>query len=348
MEDNQRRFYEIDTLKGIMTFCIVLFHLSGTDLKEAFPNILHIFYRHGGDYGNTLFFMLSGFMMYYVYLKKVHNIALSKFLYNRVSKIYLTYFLSSFVVVLFQIKNSGIQILTYKSVVLNIFLITTGWVEDIYPFNIPCWFLISLMLQYMIWYIVTKKNKDNCHYIYVGLIFLGLAMEKLSINKPFFYYHTGEAMVPFFEGCLLCKLWKDKNLYCNKLIKIGWGVLMLFLVLARIMGFDNAAGERKYVWYFLIVPLVILTVLEVRAVKNFLRSKIMYFLFGTISTYVFFWHVPCINIYYMIINGLNIQLTPNMRFVCYIFFLYLFCTVYKYLLCHLQIKEAIHAKRISK
>ena len=66
VEDNQRRFYEIDTLKGIMTFCIVLFHLSGTDLKEAFPNILHIFYRHGGDYGNTLFFMLSGFMMYYV------------------------------------------------------------------------------------------------------------------------------------------------------------------------------------------------------------------------------------------------------------------------------------------
>lgn len=334
MQSEGKRLYEIDTLRGITIFFIVLFHINGSNLEKAFPNILKYFYTYGGRYGNTLFFMLSGFMIYNIYFVKIDNITLGKFIYNRISKFYITYICSSLVLIL--VQRPTLETLNYKNIILNICLITSGWIEDIYPFNVPCWFLSALILQYIIWYIVTKKNKENCAYIYIGLMLLGLSMQRLSLNVPFLYYHTGEAMVPFFEGCILCKVWKEKYLYVNKLIKIGTVTLLIFSMLVKQIGFFKAAGEAQYAWLFLITPLVILCALEVGLIKNFLKSKLMYSLFGTISTYIFFWHIPCLAIYNSAISKLQPDLSANRLFIGYIIFLYIFCRLYQYFVRYMQ------------
>ena len=46
---------------------------------RGFPAIFNVFYRYGGDVGNTVFFMISGFCLSYTYSEKVHELSLGDF-----------------------------------------------------------------------------------------------------------------------------------------------------------------------------------------------------------------------------------------------------------------------------
>ena len=83
---------------------------------------------------------------------------------------------------------------------------------------------------------------------------------------------------------------EDKRLYLE--IGILYVLLIVSIVLTAIVGFDAAVGTWKYAWYIIYAPLILLSVLEIRWINRILSTKCVRVIFGRISKYIFFWHVP--------------------------------------------------------
>lgn len=297
MRSKKDHLYALDTLKGIMIFSIVLYHMPS--YMRGFLEPLDFIYKYGGDIGNTLFFMISGLTMCYAYGDRVNELILRSFIRKRVLSVYVIYLITGAVSLFFSIRNNGIAVFNIRDLALNLLMITSGWVEDIYPYNSPTWFFSALLLDYIIWFIVSKYTKNKKWYIYILMIILGLAIQKAPLQKPFLYYHTGEALVPFFEGCIFYKFWNEKKEQGKRLapeIIFLCSLLVVSIFLTYIVGFDTAVGTWKYAWYVVYVPLIIMAVVDIRPLTRFFETKVMIGIFGNISKYIFFWHVPFFSI----------------------------------------------------
>ena len=69
---NMNSFREIDGLKGIFIFLIVIMHVKGA-FDYAFSTVLRPAYDYGGYFGNYMFFLLSGFLMGYWYSERIRK-----------------------------------------------------------------------------------------------------------------------------------------------------------------------------------------------------------------------------------------------------------------------------------
>lgn len=328
MASKKERLYALDTLKGILIFAIVLYHMPA--YMRGFPEILNVFYKYGGDVGNSFFFALSGFTLCYAYEGR-NGLTLREFIKKRILSVYVIYLITDAVSLLFSIMNFGLNVLNIKELTLNLLMITSGWVEDIYPYNVPTWFFSALLLDYVLWFLIDRSAKNKKWYVFAAMIFLGLTIQKNCFEKPFLYYHTGEAIVPFFEGCILYKMWIEKR-EKHKDFRFEIGVLIclfvLCIALTSCVGFDTAAGSWKYVWYVIYVPLILFLVLDLKWLNHFLSSKAMVAGFGNISKYIFFWHSPL----FSIVGGILLKLfsdSVNTICVVYLITLYVFCTGYR-------------------
>ena len=339
----RRRIKSLDSLKGICIFLIVIYHTADGILRVE-NTAMDLIYKYGGDLGNTFFFMISGFLITATFRNHVlqNKISLFEFMKGRISKIYLPYLLSSLCMSCIIIKQAEISALTLKNIVLNLLLITTGWVEDIYPFNFPCWFLSVLILMYLIWFIVTKKYGENSWYVYLMLIICGFIFEKLCLTIPFMYYHTGEGLVPFFGGCIIYKICQDVQK--NQLIHISLTLMsttVFFLIYAKNVGFESAVGEWKYAWYFLVTPTMILLAVYIQPIRKILESRVIYWLCGDISVVVYFWHAPYTKIFSCLIEN-RLANSTCLLFVLYILSLIVFAKAYVFLKNKMVKKDGIY------
>ena len=320
------RINSIDTLKGLMILSIVLYHLP--EWLHGFPNILSFAYKWGGDYGNAFFFMISGFTMCLAYSDRVQDMDLKEFIKQRVLKIYALYLISDAVQMIFEIITRGISVINIRDIVLNLTMTTSGWVENIYPYNIAAWFFSALLLDYILFFIASKYGKEKKYYIYVILVITGMVIQKMNLQVPFLYYHNGEAYAPFFIGCTLSKVWTD----CKYRIRLYLPFLLLTICLiglSMINGLDVAAGLWKYAWYFAVCPFLILSAIDIKFINSFLSMKPLVVIIGAISTYVFFWHGPFMNYFvFLKIKGM-LGLDTNGFILFYIPALMLFCHIYR-------------------
>lgn len=328
------RMISLDVLKGIAIFSIVLFHTNDS-FPGAFPN-LKFLYTWGGYLGDYLFFMLSGFTIFYTYSMKVYGnqISLYSFVVKRIKKLYPMYFCTTLISIVYIIKETGISTLNFKNIFLNLTLTTSGWIEDIYPYNGPCWFLSQLLLCYIIWYAITKFTPPHSNYLYIGIILWGLILEKYQWNFPFCYLHNGEGFTNFFMGCLLCKIYlhleKNKRFIFSIVIE---SIAFLFIVLAYQYGFRNISGDIKYVFTFLFSPGLIILSLDFKYIKQILEWRWLVILLGNISTSIFFWHVPFTKIFGSITINIPFYktLAENIKYFLYLSSLYIFCfTIIKF------------------
>lgn len=85
----QSRFYELDGLRGIAAFAVVIYHLSDS---SAYPGDPDLFYKfHWGQYGVQLFFLISGFVIL-VSARRSHRP--TDFLISRASRLYPPYWIA--------------------------------------------------------------------------------------------------------------------------------------------------------------------------------------------------------------------------------------------------------------
>ncbi|WP_296187078.1 acyltransferase family protein [Pseudomonas sp. UBA1879] len=88
------RIYSLQGLRGVAVLGVVLFHMTAVEHKYSGGDILLPPWLDFFQLGVDLFFIISGFVMVIVNRGRFQNIAESKrFLFNRVSRIYPTYWL---------------------------------------------------------------------------------------------------------------------------------------------------------------------------------------------------------------------------------------------------------------
>lgn len=108
---NVKRIFLLDIARGIAAFCVVLqhyqhFYLDKNNLSysdQPFFKYLSFFYKSGSQ-AVPFFFMLSGFIFFYFYKKKIFNnqITFINFTILRLTRLYPLHLLTLIIVIFFQ------------------------------------------------------------------------------------------------------------------------------------------------------------------------------------------------------------------------------------------------------
>lgn len=173
-------FKEIDILKGIGIYLVVLGHLN---LPLAMSKVIFSFHM-------PLFFFISGFVF-----KSKANLEFIKDRFNRILMPF--YIFSSITFLLYYILNFPKTALTFKD-----FLIGTlsGISNDHYlSWNVALWFLPSLFFLNVFFNFMRHLFRNYAEILLLILFLLSLFLIK-DRNWTFLPFHMGSAllMVPFF------------------------------------------------------------------------------------------------------------------------------------------------------
>ncbi len=297
MDRTGKRFNSLTGLRGILIFMIVIHHMGGY-FGEPFASVLNLPYQWGGVMGNSFFFMLSGFVISGGYRDRLlyKRLEFGDFIRKRLVKLYPMYLITDVIQACFLVYEQG-MILSFKSILSNVFMVTTGWVDDIYPYNVSCWFVSVLLLCYIIYFLLCRAaggNPRRVLYLDIALVLWGYLLLSKGWDMPFCYAHDGEGILNFFAGCVLFEVYeRNEDGGSQRLLGLLLCLLAGFLLLAHKVGFEQFSGDSRLPFTFLICPAVILLALEIKWIGKVLESGLFAKL-GQVSMYVFYWHMPLI------------------------------------------------------
>ena len=212
-------FKEIDVLKGIGIFLVVLGH---TPISASLCHLIFSFHM-------PLFFFLSGFVfkkapMFDFFIKKVKRIMIPYYIFSLVS--FLMYFSLNH-------KNS---IFTIKDFIIGTVL---GISNDFYlSWNIALWFLPSLFfLNIMLNFLFIFKNKKIKYLILTDLSAIGVYITYLKLPILPFHIYSSLLMIPFFILGFMTKKYYTSFTLKSKILEsfITMGLLLAGLY----MGYLN-------------------------------------------------------------------------------------------------------------
>lgn len=162
-------------IRGIAAFYVVLFHFFNSWVI-LFPDLRHLKdFSHRGSLGVDLFFILSGFILYFTYDKINHPLTLNeyrRFLWNRLARVYpnhlATLALLGILVAASHLK--GIRItggyptaeLPYQLTMTHAWAAAAGLI-DLENWNYPSWSISAEWFAYMFmfplgWWLIARRH----------------------------------------------------------------------------------------------------------------------------------------------------------------------------------------------
>lgn len=297
MDKAGKKVDSLTGLRGIFILMIVFYHMGGY-LGSPFSSVLRLPYKWGGVMGNSFFFMLSGFVISYGYRDRLlqGQTDFGGFIKKRLAKLYPMYLITNVIQACLLVCEQG-MVLNLKGILPNLFMVTTGWVDNQFPYNVSCWFVSVLLLCHIVYYVLCRMAKGNpaaVLYMNIILVFWGYLLLSRDWDIPFCYATDGEGMLNFFLGCTLFEICERNGIRGNRKLLGGLlGLLCLSLSLAYQAGFERFSGDSRLFFAFLVSPAALLLALEVKWIGRVLESRLLTKL-GQISMYVFYWHMPII------------------------------------------------------
>jgi len=223
-----QRFELIDYLKGYSIFTIMLFHYVAF-LQVPAPFDQLIFF---GGTGVHLFVLLSGFGLYYSYLRK--PIAYPAFLKKRFLKIYVPYIL---IIILSALLSLGLPIYDNSLYAFggHVFLYKMFDEQIMGSYGYPLWFISMIIQFYVCFYILVwlKHKMSNTWFLGFGvLLSIGWALtvfllhkENLRIWNSFFLQYLWEFALGMF---LADRVFSGKSIPGTS--SAPWRLLVLALI----------------------------------------------------------------------------------------------------------------------
>lgn len=319
MEKTKEKLQFLTGLRGIFILMIVIYHMGGY-FGTPYSSYLRLLYKWGGVMGNSFFFMLSGFVISYGYKDRIlqKQTEFGNFIKKRLSRLYPAYLITNIIQACFLVYEKG-PVVNFKTITLNVFMITTGWVDDIYPYNVSCWFISVLLLCYMIYYLICRAARGNSETVFwldIALALWGYLLLSRGWDIPFCYPHNGEGFLNFFIGCILYEIRASGSQRQNRRLAGGmFCLLIFFLFLSFRTGFERFSGDSRFSFSFLICPAVFLLVPEMKWLQRILENRAAIRL-GEISMNIFYWHMPIIVfINILTMKGWFSQISAGIRFL---------------------------------
>lgn len=222
---------------------VVLFHLVTVEKKyggveNILPNFLNF-----GMFGVDLFFVISGFVMVAVTKGKFLNIKdAMKFLYHRISRIYPTYWVYTFLVLGVFLFNPA-MVNSSQGNEVNIVSSFLLWPSDKLPLVMVGWTLIHEMYFYLVYFFILLFVPEKHLISALGLwtaVIVG-ANFSLELTSPFTALVFHPLTVEFIFGCLIAIYFFREN---KKILRND------FLLLLAVVGFvASIYGQNLYHQY---------------------------------------------------------------------------------------------------
>lgn len=328
-----KSFSSLYGLKGAAILLIVFFHtLTITPVIQQIP-LSSFIKNYGGTLGNALFFMMSGFLISSNYLNRIQKqeIPFRDFLLRRLRKIYPVYLISNLLMLGLEIFRHGWSVLNLDQFLLMVFLQHGGGLSSQYPYNYPTWFLSTLFLCYILFFVISYHAKNSTHNFcsLIALVVIGYILVVRDWDFPFLYKANGLGLFAFFIGCILAQIQPSLDKRALRLCSVSSIFIMFFsLFLMLRMGVHIVTTHSGIVFTVLVaLPLLILA-LYFYPFKIIFQSKPMVFL-GKISTAIFIWHAVLYDVFCKEIDGLGVlPENSEISYMLYLVFLLIFCILF--------------------
>ena len=233
-------FYSLDALRGFAALSVVFWHWShfypGVQSSSLDTNDLPLFrlfsfFYTRGYLAVDLFFILSGFIFYWLYSKRVvdRDISVRTFAVLRFSRLYPLHFATLLFVAVAQhfYRNSYGSYFAYpnndlKHFLLNVFFMSSWGMESGFSFNGPVWSVSIEVLLYTLFFV-------SCRLLPVRVLVL-LAISVIGVILPSEHLGLiGRGIRSFFLGGIV------------------------FLVYQRIFVSHHLANATKWVFWLTII-----------------------------------------------------------------------------------------------
>lgn len=323
---DNRHFYGIDALRGTTIMIIVFFHTCNPSIVNI-PIITTAIDQYGGYFGNYTFFMLSGFLVSFAYKEplKTRSESFGEWIGRRLIKLYPLFLITNLLVFGMNIWVKGIGEISIEKLALVLSMQAGGALSDIYPFNVPTWFICTLMICYISYYSLAIATAKMPGFYTLGLTAIalwGCVLMKMHFDFPYLYVHTGEGLSNFYIGALLSELYSRKvNKNLNFLIAISLICIISILALSLAFGFKTIGGDDPRIAIsFFICPSVVLLCVCSETIEHIAKARAIRW-FCRLSSGIFFWHLVLWEGYGHLGIMASSGLQPSLAYGIYIAFL---------------------------
>ena len=262
MSDSQwpNRLYSLDVSRGLASLAVVLFHWSHfswangalgiplpdhTVYSQPIFGILKLFYTYG-SYGVDYFFLLSGFIFFWLYKDQISNRSVSflKFWIQRFSRLYPLHFATLGLVALLQLYYSKLTgnpfIYIFNDAYhLVLHLTFTYWwgFQKGWSFNHPVWSVSVEIFLYLAFFILAFRQKTG-PLLSIGVSAVGFVAYQYFGSR----FYLGFAMF-FWGGTLFYMVgWITNSRTYIKWIVNSIAISSWLLVITNVYFFDIGAS----------------------------------------------------------------------------------------------------------
>lgn len=321
----KNRIITLDLLRTIAALIIVIYHYQHFSYYQNEPFYFFensnlplyenlSFLYNNGYLAVQFFFVLSGFIFYYVYFENIESgyVKFKTFFIKRFSRLYPLHILTLILVALLQIVYVFLFSKPFvygennlKNFFLHLLLINHwGVFENSYSFNGPAWSLSVEEFAYIIFFISSlfyKKFVQKNSLLFLITLFFIFFILKISVESPN-NFELFDGIVCFFIGGVYSKIFQLNN---KKL-------LIFFLLI------HGSVAYFLYVDYFWKLFFFPVFILFSAMLDKYIKSIINYFGFiNEISFTLYLMHFPI----QLIIVLIDFQFKLNIEFVSYKFFI---------------------------
>lgn len=298
--EQRDHFRALTSLKGLFILIIALHNtLADTQLFSGIPgtSFLVLF---GGALGNSMFFILSGFLLSHGYKARIqsHSISFGSFLLRRLKKLYPMYILSNLAAFVSEVARYGASAVNLEKLVFTV-LLKAGGLGEHSPYNKPTWFLCALLICYVLFFAICHHTKNHTQYLsgITALVILGYSLIAPSLQIPYLGASEGVAYMNFFLGCILAEVYPLISQKLHRWLQPAFlAALPVCLYLMLSYGVEIIAGDVKIAFAFMICPMILYLALVKGPCRTILQFKGFVFL-GRISSSIFFWHLVLYQIF---------------------------------------------------
>ena len=281
-------FRSLTALKGLSILIISLHNtLSITPLFSKIPGTAFII-LFGGLLGNSMFYILSGFLISVVYRERIQNhiISFPEYLLRPLKKLYPMYLLSNAAALIIELIHYGVSAINIQKIVFTLLLVRG-------PYNHPTGFLCAVFVCYILFFAITYFAKSSTHYlsgVTMGMI-VGYMLTAIDLDLPFLTSGNGVALMNFFLGCILSEVYPLISEKLHRWLQPLFLVLLPLLMFVMLSyGVEIIAGDVRICFCFVICPMVLYLALVKGPCRRILQFK-GFVALGKISSCVFFWHL---------------------------------------------------------
>ena len=293
---NQTRFDELESLRGLAAWLVVLFHIP------KWNAILDVGIINNSYLMVDFFFVLSGFVIFYSYGTKITaKEDLFRFQFLRFARLYPVHILFLLVFLFFEIAKQFVQTKwgiesvnsspfrenNFSAFFQQVFLVhALGPTGNSTSFNSPAWSISTEFYTYLFfgWSLIFIKAKRALFFVAVSLGSLALLGSSWAVG----FEEILRCWSGFFIGCLIAQFIKHIQIQMPKYFSFLVGVsLLLFL--------QFKPDKQQDLWIYLFSALLIAALVLSRkgALSKWLSSPFLVGL-GALSYSVYMSHAAII------------------------------------------------------